>query len=78
MMWRQALFRRVYASHVWREPTHLEQVGSLCRREEEQRRQRSKWCLRVDAAYVGQDGDEGSHVQNVTVSGAAVPGPEPV
>ena len=44
----------------------------------ERGRQSSKWCLRADAANVGQDGDDESHVQNVTVRGAAIPGPEPV
>jgi hypothetical protein len=35
-------------------------------------------CLLVVAVRLGQDGDEESRVQNVTVRGAAVPGPEPV
>jgi hypothetical protein len=35
-------------------------------------------CRLVGALNLGQDGDEESRVQNVTVRGAAIPGPEPV
>jgi hypothetical protein len=68
----------VYAAHARREPTSLDQVGPLCRREEQRGRQSDHGCLLVDAANLEQDGDEESRVQNVTVRGAAVPGPEPV
>jgi hypothetical protein len=75
MMWRQGL---LYASHARREPTHLEQVGFLCCREVDQGRQSCHCGLLEDAVKLGQDGDGGSHVQNVTVGCGVIRGPEPV
>jgi hypothetical protein len=77
-MWRQALLYLLHAAHAWREPTSLDQVGPLCRRGEERGRQSGHGCLLVVAVRLGQDGDEESRVQNVTVRGAAIRGPEPV
>ena len=37
-MWRQALLYLLHAAHARREPTSLDQVGPLCRREEERGR----------------------------------------
>jgi hypothetical protein len=77
-IWRQALLYLLHAAHARREPISLDQVGPLCRRGEKRGRQSDHGCLLVDSVRLGQDGDEESRVQNVTVRGAAVPGPEPV
>jgi hypothetical protein len=58
MMWQQALLYRWYAAHARREPTHLEQVGSLCCREEERGRHSISCCLLVDAVKLGMMGME--------------------
>jgi hypothetical protein len=44
----------------------------------ERGRQINHCCLLVGAVRLGQDGDEESHVHNVTVRVVAIPGPEPV
>jgi hypothetical protein len=72
-MWRQALLYLLHAAHARREPTSLDQVGPLCRTGEERGRQIDHICLHMDAVNLGQDGDEESRVQNVTVRGPAVP-----
>jgi hypothetical protein len=58
MMWRQALVYLLHAAHARREPTSLDQVGPLCRREEERGRPSNDCCLLVVAVRLGQDGDE--------------------